>query len=254
MVPLGPALHQPLHMKTNAWSNLSFSTLQRQKQHLLLNEPFFLQCGIQKNGSFKEPMTVFFRDMCAEHFVQGAQKGENPGLKMGHGVGNKWSHKCFVVTAVAHSDHKPHTYTGWVPSSRIHQTLIRNQQETERKETKALGTTADVMSWNLKISFRRIVLPYIQSQFILPLGKNDHTKILLHKASEVVLSQMRKTIMLLLSSWDVRILWIMYIVLLYEAQSRAIIHVQQLCKTFCIHFSPLTLLISSFYDPLFSIF
>lgn len=61
---------------------------------------------------------------------------------------------------------------------------------------------------------------------------------------------MRKTIILLLSSWDVLMLWIMYIVLLYEAQSKTVIHVQQLCKTFCIHFSPLTLLISSFYDSL----
>lgn len=175
-------------------------------------------------------------------------EGGKPWLE--NGANNKWSHPCYMITAGAHSDHKPHTYTEWLPNSLICKTLNWNQQETERKETKALSTIEDVMSWNLKISFIRIVLPYIQSQSILPLGKYDHTKNLVYKASEVVLLQMRKTIILLLSSWDVLILWIMYTVLLYEAQSRTFIHVEQLCKTFCIHFSPLTLLISSFYDTL----
>lgn len=66
--------------------------------------------------------------------------------------------------------------------------------------------------------------------------------------------------MLLLSSWGALILGIMcvYIHILALATLKHgvefLIHFQQLCKTFSIHFSLLTLLISSFYDPLFRIF
>ena len=47
-------------------------------------EPFFLQHGILKNVSSKEPVTVSYvcRAMCAERFAQIMQKGKSPGLGM----------------------------------------------------------------------------------------------------------------------------------------------------------------------------
>lgn len=75
-----------------------------------------------KNGSSKEWATVSFRAVCAEHFVQVTQKGENPGTEMrGWAMSSLASH---VATAVAHRDHKPHMYTLRVPNSLAHKMLL----------------------------------------------------------------------------------------------------------------------------------
>lgn len=100
----------------------SRSTPQKQKQHLLLDESFSPSVWHPKNGSSKESVTISFRALCAEHFVQVAQRGENPGREMrGWATGDLASHE---VAGVAHSDHRPHTHMLRVPSSLTHKMLI----------------------------------------------------------------------------------------------------------------------------------
>lgn len=60
-----------------------------------------------KNGSPKVPVTVSFGAICTEYFIPVMQKGDT--LTWGSG-GNLGPHECHVVTAVAHSDHRPHTF------------------------------------------------------------------------------------------------------------------------------------------------
>lgn len=92
------------------------------------------------------------------------QKGESPGLGT-MGGGQMWPHKRHTMTLVAHSDQ----VVGLQLTHPEHPYLKTTRKR--KKETRALGSIRNAIPWNLRISFMRIVIPYIQSQFILPLGK-----------------------------------------------------------------------------------
>lgn len=162
-------------------------------------EPFFLQHGILKNVSSKETVTVSYRAMCAERFAQVMQKGKSPGLGMEEG--NTWSHKCHTV---ADSDHNTHTYKLSDPNS-----PRRPISETNKKQKgriRGLRQHKGCHALKLKTFLHENCSSMDPKPIYSPSGQNTLNLITskMHiTVSEVVLSQPRKTINLLFSSWGV---------------------------------------------------